>query len=80
MADQLPGLSANQLLTPQFQVDAAAPPAQNVGMPPAGGTPAVPGIQAPPLLRRPCTFLEFYQDPQRDPCQGNYTAIMARFN
>jgi len=80
MADQPPGLPANQLLTPQFPVDAAAPPAQNAGIPPAGGNPAALGIQAPPLLRRPSTFFEFYQDLQRDPCQGNYAAIMARFN
>jgi hypothetical protein len=33
-----------------------------------------------PPVRKPRTFLELYQDGQRDPCQGRYAQIMARFN
>ena len=36
--------------------------------------------QVMPLAGKPRTFLELYQDGQRDPCQGRYTQIMARFN
>jgi hypothetical protein len=36
--------------------------------------------QVMPLAGKPRTFLELYQDGQRDPCQGRYAQIMARFN
>jgi hypothetical protein len=74
------------------QMNAVAPPANVQPNPPivgpvpplplgAPGLAAVaPMLAALPVARRPSTFLELYQDVQRDPCQGQYAAIMARFN
>jgi len=50
----------------------------------------IPQLRAPPggaaplpiggMTRRPSTFLEFYQEPLSDPCQGRYANILNRFN
>ncbi len=39
----------------------------------------VPGVQMP-AAPKPRTFWEFYADSARDPCKGDYTHIMQRFD
>jgi len=73
MADQPPPPLTPQGLPAALQANAN----DLIPDPHMGGGPAM-----QPLIpaRRPSTFLELFQDVQRDPCQGRYQAIMARFN
>ena len=73
MADQPPPHQTPQGLPAALQanVNAIIPDPHQEGGP--AMQPLVPA-------RQPSTFLELFQDVQRDPCQGHYAAIMARFN
>jgi hypothetical protein len=81
---------AGQPPLPMPQGLPAPPPPMPLPLQPPMPQPNAPQLMAPleaaaaPQLggaaRRPTTFLELYQDPQRDPCQGQYASILARFN
>ncbi len=68
---QMPqGLPAQPpLIQPQLEIPQLMAPPGGAAPLPIGGT-----------TRRPSTFLEFYQEPLSDPCQGRYANILNRFN
>jgi len=56
-------------IQPQLEIPQLMAPPGGAAPLPIGGT-----------TRRPSTFLEFYQEPLSDPCQGRYANILNRFN
>ena len=79
MADQPPPHMMPQGLPAAGQAAALAyTNAQLLPPPPIGDAAEAPQVMLP--VGKPRTFIEMYQDGQRDPCQGRYAQIMARFN
>jgi hypothetical protein len=58
-----------------------AQPAPAIVLPPGPGGPGgIPLQQALPEQQKARTFLQFYEDTTKDPCNGDYSRIMQRFD